>query len=253
MALFTDGPAVSITDLTDEDSGLLTTAQVVGINVTTKLRLAMAELRSDLEAWLLRSGSATQTAPAGIGQVVATAELARWEKMQALAMVYRDAYFSELTDRYQGKWDEYTKLTRYARDQFATAGIGLVNDPVPVADLPVLGTETVTSAQAGGMFYAAVAWVNAEGQEGAASASSSIVVPAGSVMTAMAENAPLNAVGFNIYVGTVPAMMTLQTAAPLPVGTAFTYIPGAFSSNQVAGTGQTPDYVKALPRTMLRG
>ena len=37
MALFLDGPAVTIDDLIAEDSGLLATAQTVGINVTAKL------------------------------------------------------------------------------------------------------------------------------------------------------------------------------------------------------------------------
>ncbi len=260
MALFMDGPACTITELTEEDSGLLATAESVGINVTAKLRLAMGELRSELEAWLIRPRASMSAVPglawsqpARVTQVVVTPELKRWEKMQALSMVYRDAYFSQLVDRYQGKWDEYAKLARYARDQFMANGIGLVSDPVPVADVAVLGTMTVPSQQAGGMFYASVAWVNAMGQEGAASAAASITVPAGSVMTLMAENAPPNATGFNVYVGTVPAMMPLQNSALLPVGGSFTYLPGMSSSNQMAGTGQKPDYVRPLPRTLLRG
>ena len=48
MALFTDGPACTIDDLIDEDSGLLDTAQTVGINVTAKLKLAMSEVQSEL-------------------------------------------------------------------------------------------------------------------------------------------------------------------------------------------------------------
>jgi len=261
MALFTDGPACTIDDLIAEDSALLTTAETVGINVTAKLRLAMGEVQSELETWMLKpQQAAPMSAPGvawlqspGIAQVVVTPELARWEKMQALSMVYRDAYFSQLVDRYQGKWDEYAKLTRYARDQFVANGIGLVNSPVPRATLPVLGTETVLSVQPGGNFYACIAWVNGAGQEGAASDAASIVVPAGSVMTLMASGAPTNAAGFNVYVGTAPGALTLQNSTALPVGVSFTWIPGLFTSEQAPGTGQKPDYVKPLPRTMLRG
>ncbi len=259
MALFTDGPACTIHDLTDEDSGLLQTAESVGINVTAKLRLAMSEVQSELEAWLLRPQPAMGVVgspwllPPGIGQVVVTPELARWEKMQALAMVYRDAYFSQLVDRYQGKWDEYAKLTRYARDQFVANGIGLVGDPMPRAELPVLGSASTSTTQAGGAFYAAVAWVNVAGQEGAASEAGSIRIPANNLMTVMASGAPANAVGFNVYAGTALGMMTRQNQVALPAGATFTWIPGAFTSSITAGNGQKPDYTRPLPRTMLRG
>lgn len=256
MALFTDGPAPTINDLADEDSGLLETAATVGINVTAKLWLAMSEVQSELETWLLRPQPVIGPPwiqPPAIDQVVVTRELARWEKMLALTMVYRDAYFSQLVDRYQGKWDEYAKLTRYARDQFVANGIGLVADPMPRAELPVLATESVPSQQAGGTFYACVTWVNVAGQEGAASDAGSITVPAESLMTVMATGAPPNAIGFNVYAGGVPATMTLQTQVPLQTGGTFAYVPGLPTSTRKAGTGQRPDYVKPLPRTMLRG
>lgn len=256
MALFTDGPACTIDEMTAEDSGLLATAEAVGINVTQKLWLALSELQTELEMWLARPQPTLGPPwmkPPTIDQVVVTRELARWEKMQALSMVYRDAYFSQLVDRYQGKWDEYAQLTRYARDQFVVRGIGLVTDPMPKAALPVLGAESVQSHQTGGMFYACVTWVNAAGQEGAASDAGSISVPTNNVLTVMASEGPANAIGFNVYAGTVPSMMTLQTQVPLAAGSTFIDIPGQYSSSRIAGNGQKPDYVRALPRTLLRG
>jgi hypothetical protein len=258
MGLFIDGPAITIDNLIAEDSGLLATAQTVGINVTAKLALAMTEVQSELETLLLRlqtttTGSVGTIQPPGIGQVVVTPDLARWEKMQALTMVYRDAAYTQLIDRYKAKWDMFTALTRAARDQFIANGIGLVNSPVPQAAIPILGTESVTSTQAGGTFYSCVTWVNAAGQEGSPSAAASIVVPANNLMTVMAIGAPANAAGFNVYVGSVLAMMTLQTSVVLPAGNTFTYIPGISTSSQLPGTGQVPDYVKALPSTIQRG
>jgi hypothetical protein len=256
MALFLDGPACTINDLSAEDSGLLDTAQTVGINVTAKLNLAMSEVQSDLETLLFRLQSPPLIGSAPhprIGQVVLTPELARWEKMQALAMVYRDASFTQMIDRYQSKWDLFVALTKSARDQFIANGIGLVNDPLPKAAIPVLGTESVPSTQAGGTFYACVAWVNAAGQQGAPSDAESIVVPANNLMTVMATGAPANAVGFNVYAGTVLAMMTLQNAVTMPVGDSFTYFPALSTSSQLPGSGQSPDYVKALPAKIMRG
>ena len=256
MGLFIDGPAITIDDLIAEDSGLLATAQAVGINVTAKLKLAMSETQAELETLLARlqpSVSLGLISPPGIGQVVVTPELARWEKMQALTMVYRDAAYTQLIDRYKTKWDMFTALNQAARNQFIANGIGLVKSPVPQAAIPVLGTESVTSTQAGGTFYACVTWVNAAGQEGSPSAAASIVVPVNNLMTVMATGAPRNAAGFNVYVGTVLTMMTLQNEVVLPAGSSFTYVPGISTSSQLPGTGQVPDYVKALPATIQRG
>jgi hypothetical protein len=256
MGLFLDGPAITIDELIAEDSGLLSTAETVGINVTAKLELAMREVQSELETLLLRLQSDVWVGlvrPPGIGQVVVTPDLARWEKMQTLAMVYRDAASTQLIDRYKSKWEMFVALSRAARDQFIANGMGLVTNPVPVAAIPILGTESVISSQAGGTFYACVTWVNATGQEGSPSAAESIVVPANNLMTVMATGAPANAAGFNIYVGTVLGMMTLQNSVVVSVGSTFTYIPGVSTSSQLPGTGQAPDYVKALPATIMRG
>lgn len=256
MALFTDGPAIAIDDLIDEDSGLLDTAQTVGINVTAKLKLAMSEVQSELETLLLRLQVSTLAGliqPPSIGQVVVTADLARWEKMQALAMVYRDAAYTQLIDRYQAKWNMFVELTQAARGQFIANGVGFVEDPMPIAAIPVLGTQSVPGPQNGGTFYACITWVNAAGQEGSPSAAASIAVPSNNVLTVMAMNPPETAVGFNVYVGTALAMMTLQNSTPLPAGDSFAYIPGTSTSNQTPGTGQSPDFVKVLPAATLRG
>jgi hypothetical protein len=244
MALFTDGPACTIDDLVDEDSGLLDTAQTVGINVTSKLKLAMSDVQSELMTLLTR----LQPAPT-VNQVVVTADLSRWEKMQALAMVYRDASYTQLIDRYKAKWDMFVKLGCAAKDRFVANGVGLVNDPLPKAGLPVLGTISGES-QSTGTLYACVAWVNATGQEGAPSAPGSITVPADNLMTVMATDAPANAVGFNVYAGAVLAMMTLQNTSPVGPGASFTYVPGASSSSKTPGTGQAPDLFRPLPATI---
>ena len=256
MALFLDGPASSIDDLVDEDSGLLDSAQSAGVNVTAKLRLAMGELQSEITTWLTRpqavAGPAWMRMP-GIGQVVVTPELARWERMQALAMVYRDGYFNQLVDRYQAKWDEYARLARFAREQFVASGIGLVGNPLTKAPLPMLGSVTSPQQQAGGTFYASVAWVNAAGQEGAASDASSFTVPDANLLTVAAMGAPANAVGFNVYVGSLLALRELQNDVALAVDGTLTFVPGVVTGGRLAGTGQAPDYVRPLVRTMLRG
>jgi len=254
MALFVDGPSSSVSDLTDQDSGLLDVALDNGINVTTKLRLAHEEIRTDLQLWLLKPRPALPTPWAAvlhIGQAVVTPPLKRWETMHALALVYRDAYFSQLVDRYQAKWQEYSRLTRDAREDLVASGLGLVTDPVPRAALPLL--TTAPGPQSGGTFYASVAWVNAAGQEGAASEAASITIGEGNLTVVTAVNAPASAAGYRVYAGTALNAMYLQNTTLLPVATPFLYVPGEVTQGPLPGFGQKPDYMRPLKRTLLRG
>ncbi len=254
MALFADGPASTVADLTDEDSGLPDVAATCGINATTKIRLAHEEIASELGLWLDRPRPSLDLvwAPSlRIEQVVVTPELKRWESMMALSLVYRDAYFSQLADRYQAKWEEYSQLTRRAYDRFVACGMGLVNNPVRKAAPPML--TSVPGPQKGGTFYASIAWVNDRGQEGAASPASSITVADSNLMSVSAGDAPAGVAGFQVYAGTNLDAMALQTSVALPAGLSFTYIPGSVTQGRLPGTGQAPDFVRPLVRTILRG
>jgi hypothetical protein len=261
MALFVDGPACTIGDLTDQDSGLLEVALTTGINVSTKLRLAVEEIRTELHLWLNRPRPASYQgglvwAPAQelilhVGQIVVTPPLKRWEIMHALVLVYRDAYFSQLVDRYQAKWQEYAKLAGDATESFIASGLGLVSDPVVQAPPPIL--STIPGPQSGGTFYASVTWVNATNQEGAPSYASSLTVPDGNLMRVGVTGSPENAVGFNVYAGASLAAMLRQSDVLLPVGAAYTYVPGEITQGPLPGNGQTPDFTRPLARTILRG
>lgn len=255
MALFVDGPAATIDDLTNQDCGFLEVAQTCGINATVKLALAHEEITTDLELWLEHSRPTAADMiwrpSLRIEQIVVTAPLKRWETMQSLALFYRDAYFSQFADRYQAKWDEYATLTRAAYEKFLANGMGLVNDPIRQAVPPQLAS--VPGPQKGGTFYASVSWVNATGQEGAPSVASSIAIPDGNLMTVSATNPPANARGFNVYAGANLSALTQQNNTFLPLNGSYTFVPGFVNSGNLPGLGQKPDFVRPLPRTLLRG
>jgi hypothetical protein len=259
VALFVDGPACTIDDLVDQDAGLLPVAETTGINVSAKLRLAKEEIETDLDLWLIKPRPAGGLSDGEIlwgpvlrvEQIVVTAPLKRWETMHALALVYRDAYFSQLVDRYRAKWQEYSMLATAARESFIASGMGLVSDPIHRAQPPVL--STVTGPQSGGVFYASVSWANAAEQEGAVSLASSITIPDGNLMTVTAVNAPANTVGFWIYAGAALNSMFRQNDVTLPMGLTYTYIPGQITQGPRPGSGQKPDFVRPLARTLMRG
>lgn len=247
MALFVDGPACGIEDLTDQDSGLLEVSESNGINVTTKVRLAQDEIATDLQLWLGKS----RVGGARLEQVAVTPVLRRWLVMRTLELVYRDAYFSQLVDRFQSKWQEFARLARDTRESYVAGGMAIVYDPLPQPGPPDL--TTAVGPQAGGTFYAAVAWVNGKGQESAASVASSLTVQSGHVMLVTPVGAPPNATGYRVYAGTSLAAMMLQNPLPIAPGTAYQHLPGHVSDGRLAGTGQSPDYIRPMTRNISRG
>ena len=114
MALFTDGAISSIEDLTGHDTQLLNVANVEGIDVTRKLALAQEELGVEVAGLLGRRCYRATGAPPAIEQVVVTPPLKLWHVFRTLEMVYRDAYHSQLNDRYAGKRDEYREMAKWA-------------------------------------------------------------------------------------------------------------------------------------------
>lgn len=252
MALFVDGPGCTIDDLTAQDSGLLDVAETEGINVTAKIQLAYDEIVPEIQLWLDRpraAGFGNQfPAVFRIEQVVATPTLRRWIAMQSLTLFYRDAYFCRLVDRFQAKWNEYSRLARLAREQFIGAGLAIVSDPVHRAALPVV--TGVVASQAGGTYYAAVSYVNPQGQEGEASIASSLSVVDGLAMNIAPSDTNL---AWNVYAGTAPDAMSQQNDAPLGPADSWTYVPGAITRGRQPSVGQSPDRTIPLVRTWMRG
>src|SRR5689334_3245612 len=96
MALFIDGPISTIDDLTAQDTQLNDVASTEGIDATKKLELAQEELEIELTSLL-----------GDVSGVIVTPALRLWHTYRALTLVYSDAYYSQLNDRYKGKRDEY--------------------------------------------------------------------------------------------------------------------------------------------------
>jgi hypothetical protein len=212
------------------------------------------EIRTDLELWLLKprpTMGEIWSPTLRLEQLVVNPELRRWEAMQALSLVYRDVYFTQVVDRYQAKWRGYVELAGGARESFLAVGWPMVMDPVHRASPPVL-IATAGSGTAG-TFYASVAWVNAAGQVGAASEVSSMTLVDGYTMIIAGTNPPPNARGLMVYAGTTLNGLMQQNLSALPVTGSLGYIPGQVTAGPLAGFGQKPDFVRPVARTILRG
>ena len=244
MALLTDGAIASIEELSGHDTQLLNVATVEGIDVTRKLALAQEELCVEVAGLLGRLN-----APPAIHQVVVTPPLKLWHIFRTLEMVYRDAYNSQLNDRYAGKRDEYHEMVKWAYDQVIRGGLGIAADPVERAATPA--PQASAGGLAEGVYFVAIAWTNAAGEEGGSSAPAMIGVSSSSF--AVQTAAPPNVKGWNVYSGTSPAAMTMQNELTLGPGQTWVQPDTLSTTRRPAGSGQAPTYRLAVPRTIQRG
>ena len=243
MALFTDGPASSIEDLAAQDSQALNLANAEGVDLTVKLGLAHEAIGLELEELLALGGGFRP------GQVVATPALRLWHTYRTLEMVYRDAYHSQLNDRYAAKRDQFRELSKWAYERVRQAGVGITLSPVPRAQSPRL--QPADGSLAEGTYYAAMAWVNAAGEEGACSQAAAIELTGGG-FSAMASGAPAGVIGWNVYAGLAPETLSRQNESPLDPGSVWTA--GSLpDTGRRPGPGQAPALTHAFPRILQRG
>jgi hypothetical protein len=256
MALLTDGPPSSIEDLTNQDSSLLDVCRVEQINASTKLILALEELELDLAALFERQRSLWTCVrggpPLDLQHVAVTPTLRLWHTWLTLSLIYRDAYFNQLNDRYQAKWDEYQKLANSARTKLQEIGVGLVIDPLSKPQGPTITSSPAT--ETGGEFYFSITFVNAAGEESGSSDPEAFTAVDGTVAVLQIMTPPANALGWNAYAGGNPDAMYLQNESPLALDEEWIYYPStAVTTGDTAGTGQSANVIRALPRLLQRG
>jgi hypothetical protein len=254
MALFTDGIS-TIQDLMTQDSSVLSTAQTENINLSQKLTLAQQEL--GIEVTILLERSRIHAWPfwpqpgAPLDHIVVTPPLQLWHIFQTLTLVYQDAYFDQLNDRYKGKRDQFREQAKRAMVQLIETGLGMASDPIPQAAAPQI--SSIPGGQPAATYCASVSWLNKEGEEGQASNASTVAMAAGNALVVQPVSQPSNATGWNAYVGLTPTAMALQNPSPLAVDQVWVQAAPVSAGGQAPGSGQAPDYLRALPRVLQRG
>jgi len=247
MSVFTDGVTATIEDLRAYESSILETAHTEGIDLTAKLVVSQEEVAVELEALLAKLGSGRY----GLDNVVVTRPLKQWMVFHTLAVVYRDAYNSQLNDRYMGKWKEYGQMAKWAAQMLRENGVGVVRIPIPKAAEPLL--EMTPGPGAAGRYYVQAAWRNATGAEGAPSPIGVIDTSDGMLLTVEAVNPPTVAAGWSVYVGAAPDAMRLQNEEALAVGEKWTASAAGLVNGRAPGLGQAPEEYLTLDRIIQRG
>jgi hypothetical protein len=246
MPLFTDGPASTIEDLAAQDSQVLDVASVEAIDLTRKLALAQEAVAIDLEAVMRRSGDRQER----LDGIVVTPALRLWHTYRALELVYGDAYYNQLNDRYAAKRDRFADLGKWAHERLILTGLGIAPRPVPRAATP--DVAVAPGAVADGTWYVTMAWVNGTGEEGAA-AVPAVVTTAGSSFAVTPKPAPPAAAGWNVYAGPAPESMARQNDQSIPPAATWTQPALVRAGGSAPGCGQPPSYFHSLPRVIQRG
>lgn len=235
MPLLTDDNIVDLQHLRAYESTVFETASTEGIDVTTKLALAHREIGLEISYFLARNGF---DSPGDLDRVIVTAAVHQAECMRALELIYKDAYHSQLNDRYNGKWRNYESRSKEAIAFFQELGVGIVSAPLPrprPAQAEVIGG----SSAPGGTYFLAVAWQGLSGRRSGLSTALSIDLPPASVMKVAPGPPPPAATGWHVYVGMHGESLYRQSVDALPLQDSW------FSSGQVLRT----DLLDLLPQT----
>lgn len=243
MALFTDGLIAGLLDLRAYESGILDVANTEGLSLTDKLQIAQREIAIDLTSFLLRHGVSLGPGRE-LSTVAVTEPLLHAHVLMTLAHVYRDAYNSQLNERFKSKWREYVQMADRAFRQLLETGVGIVGSPLAKPASPA------TSAVAGGVlpFRTYCVQVAAAGS-GATSAWSDPLVVEAQPGTRLSVSAP----GCHVYAGEDQQHMFRQTSAPIPPGANWTEPESGLRRDLSTPPVQRPDYFVANRRQMLRG
>jgi hypothetical protein len=244
MALFTDGPASTIEDLAAQDAQVLNVASAEGIDLTVKLGLTHEMVGMELAELLGRASGFD------LSHVVVTAPVRLWHTYRTLENVYREAYNSQLNDRYAGRRDQFRELSQWAYDRLVQAGIGIALQPAPRAATPKV-QQTMGVLQ-DGLYYVTMAWVNEAGDAGGCATPETITV-AGSGFRVEPPAPPPGVAAWHVYVGTEPDAMWRQNAEAIEPGTPWIQTGLWLSEGVLADGGQDANYFHAIPRVLQRG
>jgi hypothetical protein len=259
MALFTDGQLNAIIDLQRYENRILDVASIEGIDLAGKIALAQNEIADELMMFLLKRWQFTESfwltqavnrRATGVHDVVVTKPLRQWHAHKALEFVYRDAYNNQLNDRYQGKWNEYGQLAKNSSQNYFRIGVGIVANPIPRANTPVL--STIAGNGLPSTYYAAVTWVNQAGQEGSASDVAQITTLTGQQLVIDAANPPASAEGWNVYVGETPSQLARQNSLPIEIAGNW-IVTGSLSPGIEPSNGQEPNWYVVDHQAIERG
>lgn len=256
--LFTDGNPTRAEDLRIFESNIYEVANVEGIDLDAKLKIAAEEIGDQIMAYLLQPGSGDPQAGSrralGLSTLVVTPAMRRWHSLHTLALTFRDAFHNQVNGRYRETWVQYVSAAAEAKLTLFRIGLGFVINPLARPSRPVVAS--VAGGWAAGTYSVAVAWVDGAGNLSAPSDIATLeIAVTGLPVVTMTGAVPSSAVGWNVYMADAADNGDLmqQNAAPVAIGSSWSPAASALVPGELPVSGQFADMYITASRMTPRG
>lgn len=254
MALLVDGLWCEAEELQAYDGSATSVAAEEGIDLGAKMALSESWITDRVDDFLRWESNCGQSVYPQSGLTVANAvvdeRLKRWHLAHTLALVYRDASFSQVNDRYQKKSEAFEKDAAQSRAEYFQGGVPYVGSPLRK---PAAATVTVAEGLQGEAAYiVTTTQVDQRGDESAQSDVVSVQAAAGNGLT-VAANGLAAGNGWNVYLADSNGVMRRQNDAPLDANAVWTLPDTGPAAGPAATKGQAPEGRVKERRILPRG
>jgi hypothetical protein len=220
------------------------------VDLSAKLMVAEAEIGIVLDEFLQKRIGQSRTNV--LSSVVVTPALKHWHTIHALSLIYADVLNRQVNQKYESKWKEYKERARRAAANYFQLGVGLVEIPLPKANMPIVWE--VAGLLAPATYMVRVAWCNAIAETGSASEAVAISLDAGGGFgVRVSDTTPAGVVGFNVYAGQVDQAPRKQNQAIVGIAHEWFVPAGGLVEGAALPKGQEPDWFVRNDRVLQRG
>jgi hypothetical protein len=243
-----------VEELQAYDDSATTVAAEEGIDLAAKMRLSegwITDRVDDFLRWETNWGQGVYL-QRGLtaNNAVVDRRLKRWHLAHTLALLYRDAAFSQVNDRFEKKYEAYEKDAAQAKAEYFQSGVAFVRNPLRRPAPPTV-TATVGD-QPAAVYLITATQVDPGGEESAPSQVVSAEAAEGNGLTVTA-NGPAAGTGWNVYAADSNGVMRRQNDTPLNANAVWTLPQTGLAAGPTATSGQEPDGRVKDRRILPRG
>ena len=220
MALLKDQPISCLADWMAYDTKLSILSEQESTSIEAKSRLAQNEIETQITSFLLRQSGLSETAARqALDKVVVTEALSRWHSLLTLSLFYIDLASMQNSALHRDQSRYFETKAEGAQAQLFDTGLGIVNQPIPKAPVPLIITSAGNNPQR--FLRARIRFVDVDNAVGALSSEFLLDMTAGESIQLSVEALPTRCVGWLLYLGETSEAMFLATANPVEAGISF--------------------------------
>lgn len=254
MALLIDGSWCEVEELQAYDGSATSVAAEEGIDLGAKMALSEAWITDRVDDFLRWESNCGQSvypqSGLSVDHAVVDERLKRWHLAHTLALLYRDAAFSQVNERYQKKWEAFEKDAAERKAEYFLSGVPYVGSPLRK---PAAPTVTVTAGyQPEAAYFVATTQVDPRGDESAHSDVVSVQAAAGNGLT-VAANGVADSNGWNVYMADSDGVLRRQNDAQLDANAVWALPDAGLAAGPAVTEGQAPEWRVKERRILPRG